>query len=430
MKIVSSPLFNRNFKLNNHKNESNLLKNQNVSNNSSYLNAAYPKNYYINSVSFTGRRRASGLITVIGEEYFPSPVIVEKLRELGNEKDYSLRDVHLEHYRDLLDCKTLDEAKEKYPEFKDTIDAKEIDVSKLDKKSILYKIADNKVKGANINTLTLDMLKKIYAQLLPLNNKDAYWNLSSTAIDHLIEALKIKKLGRRYTRVLFNQTEENSERTKEQWDKSPERKAAMSARKLADWENPEYRKQVSSAVSKTRREMYAGSQDQQEPKKPQGLRKSQGASAKKPRLSDEERHAIRVATMKGLWENPEYRKMMSEMKTRHWQENPEYREKMSKIKKKQWANPEYRESMEIVFEASREAYKKHPEILKKMKELAGKYKIRDILQKEQRGESLSEEEKKRHSEYFQACVNAMQGYQEIIGKTQREILAKLRETEE
>lgn len=48
----------------------------------------YPKNYYLNQVSFGIKSSiyANDLITKIGEENFPSPQIVKKLREIGEFK--------------------------------------------------------------------------------------------------------------------------------------------------------------------------------------------------------------------------------------------------------------------------------------------------------------------------------------------------------
>ena len=51
--------------------------------------------------------RAIELINKIGEENFPSPKIIEKLKTIGNSKDYSIYEIHHDYYNELINCKTL-----------------------------------------------------------------------------------------------------------------------------------------------------------------------------------------------------------------------------------------------------------------------------------------------------------------------------------
>ena len=65
------------------------------------------------------------IITSISEDNFPSKYIFEKVQQgYKNDTNFSLYIVHKDYYKGLFDCSTLDEAKEKYPEFQNVKDAK------------------------------------------------------------------------------------------------------------------------------------------------------------------------------------------------------------------------------------------------------------------------------------------------------------------
>lgn len=72
----------------------------------------------------------------------------------------------MEYYKDLLNCSTLKEAKQKYPEFKEVIDAKDIDYNSQNKLSAIYKIGNKQISGINIENLSLALLKKYYGQAI------------------------------------------------------------------------------------------------------------------------------------------------------------------------------------------------------------------------------------------------------------------------
>ena len=111
-----------NYKIKPQKNPIQITQNQK----SNLLNASYPKSYYLNQISFKKQLRANQIIEKIGEENFPNPNILKKLQEIGESKDFSLYNIHLECYKALLDCSTLAQAKEIFPEFEDVIDANDI----------------------------------------------------------------------------------------------------------------------------------------------------------------------------------------------------------------------------------------------------------------------------------------------------------------
>ena len=330
-------------------------------NNSNFI--SYPNNYYLNNLSFLGKYKATDLIQRIGEENFPSPNIVERLRAYGDSKDYSLYDIHLDYYKDLLECTTLKEAKEKYPEFKDVIDASTIDINSLNKRGMLYKISQGEINGAKLDTLSLDILKKHYGKLTSVANKEEYWGMSQGGITNTAKLLNIKIMNKRYTITASCQSEESKAKAKELW------------------QDPEYRQMQSERMQ---------------------------------------------ARNKELWQDPEFRQMMSEkmqaQNKEQWQD-PEFRQMMSEKAKEQWQDPEYREKMEIVYKARSEAYNRHPEIRETMQEIAKDFPwLSEILSKKQ--DELTEEEVKYRIAYYRTCEERMPEYQKIIGEEQKKILAE------
>ena len=162
---------------------------------------SYPNNYYM-PIAFGSRKKTNEeIIKNIGEENFPNSQILKKFR---TQKDKSLYEIHREHYADLLKCKTLYEAKELYPEFESVLDAKDIDINTLDKRSVLYKIAQGQKGDANIETLSLTLLKKYYAEVNSKKDKKNYWGLDLTSLNNLFEQLKIKIINRQYMNFVVN----------------------------------------------------------------------------------------------------------------------------------------------------------------------------------------------------------------------------------
>ena len=65
----------------------------------------------------------------LSEEKFPPDIfeLTQKTLKNGNAKNKTLYDIHFEKYKGVLDCYSLDELKEKYPEFKDVISVYDIE---------------------------------------------------------------------------------------------------------------------------------------------------------------------------------------------------------------------------------------------------------------------------------------------------------------
>lgn len=312
--------------------------------NSKNLNVCFPPNYYCSQISFTGRAKASDIIKTIGEDNFPSPEILEKVKELGDSTDFSLYDIHVEHYKDLLECETLDEAKEKYPEFSDVIDAKDIDLNSLGNRNYIIKIAKGEVPGININDLSLELLKKYYGGLHSIRKKEEFWGLSS--VDNVCKFLNIKIIDRKYIAIASMQTEEYKKKH-----------SAITKANRQDpnsvYNSPEYAKKMS-------REMRRRWKDPDSAFNSPDYRRN------------------RSEIMQALHRDPDsaFNSLDYIEKRRRIFESPEYRRRMSDIKKSHWENlesgyhtEEFLDKRAMMAIARSLAWNEHPEISEVMKKL-------------------------------------------------------------
>ena len=219
-----------------------------------FKTVTYLKDYYLNQISFGTKYTANQIIARLGEGNFPSPEIVKKLKDIGESKDYSLYDIHTERYNEILDCQSLKEAKEKYPEFQDVIDAKDIDTNVLERRHTLRKIADNRIEGIKIEDLSLELLKRNYGKLINTDRKAEYWDISRGTIFALADMLNIKLLNKTY---FFTVT-----------SNSKEAKAKTSAAMKKLWKNPdsvfhtdEYKAKVSASLTESHKDPNSGFND-------------------------------------------------------------------------------------------------------------------------------------------------------------------------
>ena len=83
--------------------------------------------------------------------------------------------------------------------------------------------------------------------------------------------------------------------------------------------------------------------------------------------------------------------------------------------------------MKRVHEAHSLAFRRHPEIVEAMREVANDFPRLGILfAKEQKNEELTEEEKIYYARYFLACEEKIPGYKFIIGEEWHKILEEWR----
>jgi len=366
----------------------------------------YPKSYYLNQVSFGSKRPSANVILQrIGEENFPSYEIVRRLKDIGESNDFSLYNIHMDYYRDLLDCSTLEEAQEKYPEFINVVDAKDIDIDTLSKRSVLYAISQGKVKGIDINNLSLEMLKKYYGKLNGVNKKEEYWGLSNKALDFIFDTLNIKKINGRYANTASSQS-----------DDFLAMRSKMQTERMQSSENRDELSQTISKIYQDPDSIYNTEEFKQ--------KRTQASSYAQKRP---ETRLKRSKTMKELRQDPNSTYNSEEYKINHIQSlnTDEYKAKQSVISAKRHLDPKYRAIMDKVYEARSLAYERHPEITDMMSEVAESFpRLGEIIRKQERGIELTEQERKYNQAYFRECESRMPGYQKIISEEQHNILVE------
>lgn len=157
--------------------------------------------YYTNNISF-GVSNVNKLYH-IGEENFPNDYILNKTKQaFTNGETTTIYEIHQDYYGELLNCKTLEEAKEKYPEFKDVLDAKDLP---MQKKGIIKSVQQGKVDGVNICDLSLILLQKHYVDLKNYGSRSDYWNKKSDDVMQVFSQLNIPFLNKRYLYVISKQ---------------------------------------------------------------------------------------------------------------------------------------------------------------------------------------------------------------------------------
>ena len=423
-------------------------------------------------ISFGAKSNADKL-KYIGEENFPNPSILEEYKKvIENGENVYLCDIHKNFYSKLIDCKTLAEAKELYPEFKDVVDANEIPKENL--KGTLKKFANGEFENIKLENLSLALLQKHYAQANGYAKSESYWGIDAKSIQKLFKDLNVKLLNREYFITINRETPERREKCAQNTAKSwqnPEYREKCSDAAVKRWESPEYRAQ--QAVAK--QEQWADPKLRaQQAEKMRKMHASEGFEEKriasiKAGWEDPERRKelteINKVALRKRWEDPEARKKMSEVMKTKWQDpeyrakitssmsevmklrwqdpnyiafktqakleqwqDPEFREYMSGTMKAKWQNPEYREKMAIYSEALKLAWEMHPEISDQMKEIAKEFPdLGAVFEKIKEGITLSEKEEKLLMGYYKKCHTQMPRFTWIVGQTQKEILAKWKE---
>jgi len=199
----------------------NLKGNNNIS--AAHNLECYPIEYYISNfnlpAAFGRKLSPKETIQKIGRGNFPSEELADRYEASCNEPLYC---VHKEYYSGLLDCSTLEEAKQKYPEFINVINVSEIDKNIFDRSIILKKIKSGAIYGLTIENLPLELLKRQYAEIKSIKDKNNYFGLTKDTVIRLFEILKIPRLNRTYYYVLSGSKPEFAEKIssimKNNWD--------------------------------------------------------------------------------------------------------------------------------------------------------------------------------------------------------------------
>ena len=412
MKINPLSLFNCYHKNNSIKKQ-NVLNNESKDKSGNSFFCSYPMNYCLNPISFCKRKpTAVRLIDRIGKENFPSENIKENLKKLGNTKYYSLYKIHTDYYNDLLSCKTLEEAKEKYPEFSDVVDFKDVDKSSFYGNHIVNKIARGKIKNIDANNLSLELLKRYYGKLKSPARKENYFGMTFVTVIKLFDALNIKQMNKNYLIIAATNNPElfdgYSQRGKTKWEDEAY-KARMANMSRERWQNPEERERIIEA---------------------------QKEAGKDPKLK--QKHS---EIMKKMWQDPKYREKQIQSLIKRWQKKG-YKEHQSLLMKYSWLDEEcrakriegiqkvqnskeHKEKMEVYYKARRYAWERHPKIREAMSEIAKNFHtLPYILAKRKKGKELSEIEMATLLSYYKACSEIIPGYQKVIGKEYSKILVE------
>lgn len=174
-------------------------------NNQTYSNADF-KNYFL---PFLGGISLDLIKTneAVSEDECPVNIKEEIEKEiiLNPDTKKTLQDIHFEKYKDVLECYSLDELKEKYPEFNDIISA-------FDVKSQNNSFIDDFQKGKsevfpNNEDLTLQLIKLYWAKGFSLNDLSKYIGENSSNRDKMnlysvFKKLNIPTMNSRYAQIL------------------------------------------------------------------------------------------------------------------------------------------------------------------------------------------------------------------------------------
>ena len=168
----------------------NFLKPQNIKNTKTTNPIKYQYNLSSDTISFSGKSLVQQ-VKDLEKDAFLSDGLREYILSYIDDKN-NLIDLHKEYYASLLNCKTLDEAKELYPEFRDVVDLKDVDLSSIS----FYapkQIAKGQIEGLNKENASLVFLKKYIGELTPLKSgcNEDYFYLSYQTIKKMFKFLNI-----------------------------------------------------------------------------------------------------------------------------------------------------------------------------------------------------------------------------------------------
>lgn len=226
-------------------------------------------------------------------------VVLETIQK-GNIEDKTLYDIHFEKYKEVLDCYSLDELKEKFPEFNGVISANDVETTP---ESFIGKFQNNELElFSKDEDLTLQLIKLYWGQgfsLTDLSNYIAKNDKNSQGINlyyAMTKKLNIPVMNRRYALVL----------------------------KLS---NKEYNEKFTSEMSIRLKEA-----------KEAKIQKAQGEVVVIPRgeLSEAHKEHISRSLKKYYQENPDKIYEMSARQKRFYEENPQKREELSEVASRAW----------------------------------------------------------------------------------------------
>lgn len=410
------------------------------------------------TVSFTGRVNLNDRIRALPAEHFPSEGLREyMLANLDDEaEENNILELHREYYSNLLNCKTLAEAKQMYPEFQSVIDSKDIDTTGLNSGNILRKIEDGKYDKLSLDNLSLTLLKKYYGELREIKYSDdsisKTYNLNPNTVLKLLRQFNIvfdekyadvlracrmakglqaawtperRELQTQQNKEFFKAHPEMREKSRENMNKmrqnealmrksverrrealrTPEARARLSKQATDYWSSPEAR----AHLSKLSKERWSD---------PVLYEKYSKAIKDGWQRATESREAMSVRS-KEIWANEVTRKKILDSIERRRQSGV-----LSSIMKERWADEGFRDIMRVVSKALEIAWDIHPEAKSHYSEVAKEFpNIGTIANKIKNGETLTDKEISYRAKYFKTCHNRHPKLRSELAEIQKQILA-------
>ncbi len=340
--------------------------------------ALYPVGLYSSkiNINFTGGRTMLSLKEQSERLSLESltPIISNSIQSALNSKtDKNLYDIHTEIFTPLLECQSLEEAKNIYPEFKDVIDAK--DLPEYLMSPTLKKIKNGEIEGVTLENLTLSILKIHYGKGIGLSSRNNFFGLSKDATIKLLNDLNIKRLDGKYLRLLSDCSLERRAKTSKSWSEEKRAEHARKANKI--WSDRQRRQ----TQSDKRKEWF-----QNHPEAAAEISKR----------------------MQGTTLSPETREKISQSKKAFYQHNPEFAQLRS------------------------ESFERCPEFKLVMQKVAKEefpY-LRIILLKQAAGEPLEDYEINYLERYHKRCEELYPGGQKIVGKLFSEMWQEFKDKKE
>lgn len=155
--------------------------------------------------------------SVLADDEFPSNIKSKVEKSLENKEDNTLYDIHSDYYKGVLDCFSLDELKEKYPEFEGCKSVYDIEDTKTG--SVIDSFLTGKSKTfSQDEDLTLQLIKLYWGQGFSLMDLSKYALENSTNDEGvnfyytMTKKLNIPVQNRHYARILKLSNKEYNEK--------------------------------------------------------------------------------------------------------------------------------------------------------------------------------------------------------------------------
>ena len=212
--------------------------------------------------------------------------------EEGNKTKETLISIHKKFYENLKDCFTLEEAKEKFPEFKDVIPA---DSVKAHEGSFIDDFQKGKLEYFDTDEdLSLQLLKLYWGEGFSLNDLRKYSDGKS--LSHTLNKLNIPTVDRTYGHVL----------------------------KLSD---PEYNERLTKQMTEKRLATMDRKAQEND---------GEPVFIKRGPLSEEHKKHISEGLLRYYQQNPEAIYNLSERQRKFYEENPDRAKILSRVATKAW----------------------------------------------------------------------------------------------